>query len=197
MKLSHLLGGVGLVLLVLVVLQGTFGARGSTAQSESSPWYFQVNSDDTCSELAYGLFKDATRCEELIAVNPHIRFSAGEPILVAGETYWLPRAWTWVFSTFDGGKHALGRYPPMIAEQSLIPPPLLTVETDQPTVVVEEVSDDITPFLIFAYAAGMVTLLLAGLILRAIQYRLIPYAKRRWPHLGARRQRTTTPTSTG
>lgn len=182
-------GGVGIltILVLLLAAQMAFGARGSAAQVETSPWYFQVNQGDTCSELAHELFRAATRCEELIAVNPHIEFSeSGEPIFIAGETYWLPRTWTWAFSTFDGGEHVLGRYPPMTLGQSLIPPPPQGVGTELPVVVVKEVSEDNTSLLIIAYAFGMATILLAALVLRLIQYRLIPYAKRRWPKLWVR-----------
>lgn len=93
-------GVVFLVILVLFTVQLTLGTRGSAAQvSEVDPTKvssitFQVNSKDTCWDLANRYLGDGDRCDELIEANDKLHHAGGgDPGLRAGDFLDLPKRW--------------------------------------------------------------------------------------------------------
>jgi len=197
-----MIGGVG-ILVLLVATQIFFGARGSAAQTvpvNPSPWYFQAQPGNSCWGLAEEVFYDgfAQRCEELVAVNPQIHFSAsGDPIIVAGDTYWLPVTWTQAFSTVDAGRHQLFRYPALTGESATVLPPPLTSAITQASVGAGEQmakSGGSPPgFLIYSFGAGIVMAVLLAITAFLFRDRIwvrIPLPRFRSP-FGSRYKVTT------
>ena len=177
MRRPHFIGGVGiLVLVLLLAIQGTFGARGSAAQTGPGiPVYlfFVANPGDTCWDLAEKYGGGWIHCEEMLRVNEDVSFSQnGDPIIVAGRAYWVHPRWVQNFLALNQGEHQLFR---ASAEQTGIGPvAVLPPGEGVQTAVIGGGGDTSSAYLIFGVFAGATIVLLAGACVVLYRRRSLP-----------------------